>query len=620
MRSRLGEALIQAGLISPRDLARAVKAQARSDERLGTVLVRLRMATEEQIATTLASQLGLPYADVVGEPIDPAAVSKIPQAFAVREACVAIKLEKHVLTVAMADPLRISLVQDLEDQTGCRIREVVATRGAILNVIETAYPEASPDRSASQDSDAHPLDELASVDDIVDRIIRQAIANEADDVHVEPTAKDVVVRFRIDGVLREWARVPMSQQDDVVTRFKILAGMDVAEKLLPQWGRIRLSGMDEGRIDMRAVTLRTSFGERVVLTARSHRRPAPSLDALGLSERALEDLRASLSADGGLIVVAGPSGSGRSATLAAALEVASQGRSAVAIEDAIEYEIPGVNHTQVSEIVGLTFSHALRSVLQQRVDVVLLGEMADAETAALAADAARAGKLVLCPLTALDARGAIYRLAELGIDASSPSLVQCVIGQRLVRRLCARCRTPYSPDEAVLRALDLPAVEGTVAAFRATACRDCDYTGYRGRVGIFEVIRFTDALRRTLASDVVDRAREIAFKRDTPTLAEDGLSKVAAGVTSLEEVRRVVHEFQAPRPLCAACGGVVAVEFTACPRCGQRLGGDCPNCGRSLEPGWAFCPFCATRADAPAFSARRGIIGIVRNPDPPGLV
>ncbi|HEX7138224.1 MAG TPA: ATPase, T2SS/T4P/T4SS family [Vicinamibacterales bacterium] len=620
MRSRLGDALIQAGLISPRDLARAVKAQARSDERLGVVLVRLRIATEEQIAAALASQLGLQYADLSGEPIDPAAVSTIPKAFALREACVAIKLEKHVLTVAMADPLCISLMQDLEDQTACRIREVVATRSAILAVIETAYPEAPLDRP-SQDSEAHSLDEPTSVDDIVDRIIRQAIANEADDVHVDPTGDDLVVRFRVDGVLREWARIPVAQQDDVVARFKILAGMDVAEKLLPQWGRLRLPGVDEGKIDMRAVTLRTSFGERVVLTARSHRRRAPSLDALGLSERALEDVRASLAADSGLVVVAGPSGSGRSATLAAALDVASRGRSAVTIEDAIEYEVPGVNHTQVSEIVGLTFTHAMRSVVHQRVDVILLGEMRDAETASMAADAARSGKLVLCPVTALDSNAAIHRLTELGIDPSSPSLVQCVIGQRLVRRLCPRCRKPYMPDEAMLRALDLPAVEGTVAAFRATACSECDYTGYRGRMGIFEVIRFTDSLRRTLTSTAaVDRVREIALQRDAATLAEDGLSKVASGVTSLEEVRRVVREFQAPRPVCAACGGVVAVEFSACPRCGQRLGVECPNCGRALEHGWAFCPFCATRAGAPAFSAKRGIIGIVRNPDAPGLV
>lgn len=620
MRSRLGEALIQAGLISPRDLARAVKAQARSGDRLGLVLVRLRIATEDQIATTLASQLGLPYAQLAGEPIDPAAVSKIPKAFAVRETCVAIKLEKHVLTVAMADPLRISLVQDLEDQTGCRIREVVATRSVILAVIETAYPDAALGRSGSQDSEAHPVDEPTSVDDVVDRIIRQAIANQADDVHVEPTGKDVVVRFRVDGVLREWTRIPLAQQDDLVARFKILAGMDVAEKLLPQWGRLRAPGTDEGKIDMRAVTLRTSFGERVVLTARSHRHPAPSLDALGLSGQSLGDVRASLAADGGLIVVAGPSGSGRSATLAAALDVASRGRSAVTIEEAIEYEVPGVNHTQVSEIVGLTFSHALRSVAQQRVDVILLGDLPDAETAAMAAEAARSGKLVLCPLTALDANGAIHRLAELGIDPSSPSLVQCVIGQRLVRRLCSRCRSPYTPDEAVLRALDLPAVEGTVGAFRATACAECDYTGYRGRIGIFEVIRLTDSLMQTLGADAADRVREIAFRRDAATLAEDGLSKVASGVTSLEEVRRVVHEFEAPRPLCAACGAVVSVDFSACPRCGQRIGTECPGCGRALEPGWAFCPFCAARAGTPAFSAKRGIIGIVRNPDPPGLV
>jgi hypothetical protein len=222
---------------------------------------------------------------------------------------------------------------------------------------------------------------------------------------------------------------------------------------------------------------------------------------------------------------------------------------------------------------------------------------------------------------AADAAAAIHRLAELAVDPSAPSLVQCVIGQRLVRRLCARCRSPYTPDEAALRALDLPAVEGAISAFRAGACPDCDYSGYRGRIGIFEVIRFTDSLRRALASKPdVERIRDAAFKAGAATLAEDGLSKVAAGVTSLEELRRTVREFHSPRPLCPACGGVVAVEFSACPRCGQRLGVECPNCGRALERGWAFCPFCARRAEPPAPPARRGIIGIVRNPNPPDLV
>jgi type IV pilus assembly protein PilB len=621
MRSRLGEVLIQAGLISARDLSRAVKAQARSHERLGVVLVRLRIASEEQIAAALASQLGLPFVDWSNEPVDPAAVARIPKEFALREACVAIRMDKHVLTVAMADPLRISLVQDLEDRTGCRIREVLATRRAILACIETAYPDGPAERSASAEALTQPSDEEKSIDELVDRIVRQAIANDATDVHVDPTADDVVVRFRIDGALREWTRLPAACRDDVVARFKILAGMDVAEKLLPQTGRLRVAFGDAGTLDMRSVTLRTSFGERVVLTARKHRARALPLDALGLSDRALEDVRASLASDGGLIVVAGPSASGRSATLAAALEVATPGRSVVTIEDTIEYEISGVNHTQVSEIVGLTFSQALLWVLRQHPDVILLGDLPDAATAAMAVDAARSGKLVLCPVTASDASVAIHRLWELGVDPSSSSLVQCVIGQRLVRRLCPRCRSPYAPDEAALRALDLPAVEGAMSAFRAAACPDCDYTGYRGRIGIFEVIRFTDSLRRALASKPdVERTREVACKAGIATLAEDGLSKVAAGVTSLEELRRTVREFHAPRPLCPACGGIVAVEFSACPRCGHRLGVECPNCGRTLEPGWAFCPFCVRRAEPMASPARRGIIGIVRNQNTSDLV
>jgi len=621
VRSRIGEALIRAGLISARDLSRAVKEQRRSGERLGAVLVRLQLATDDQIASALASQLGLPYADLSSESIDPEAARLIPQAMASREACIAFRLEKQTLTVAMADPLRISLVQDLQDQTGYRIREVVAARGAILDAIERVYLAPSSSEAARAEAiehrgaDAEPV----SVDDLVDRILRQAVANDASDVHLDPGEDDMTIRFRIDGVLRDWLRVPAASRDDLVARFKILAGLDVAEKLLPQGGRVRLASSD-GRIDMRAFTLRTQMGERVLLTVRGHARQAPPIDDLGLSDRALEDLRAALAEGGGLIVVAGGGGSGRSTTLAAALDAAAAGRSAVTIEDGVDYEIPGVSHTQIAEMIGLTFASALRAIARQNPDLILLGDLPDAETAGLAADASRSGKLVLCSLTAHDANAAILRLSELGIDIASPAMVRCVIAQRLVRRLCTRCRVPYGATESVLRSLGLPPVDATVSFFKASGCGDCDYTGYRGRIGLFEVVRITDGMRRVVASRPIAERADAAFAAGVATLAEDGLAKAKSGVTSVEELRRAVHELHAPRPVCAACGQVVAVEFVACPRCGERLGIECSHCGRALEPGWTFCPFCARRVEPPASNPRRGIIRLVRNSNPSDLV
>jgi len=613
--------LIQAGLISARELSRAVKEQRRSGERLGAVLVRLQLASDEQIASALASQLGLPYADLATDAIDPEAARLIPKAIATREGCLALRLDRQTLFVAMADPLRISLVQDLQDQTGYRIREVVAARGAILDAIERAYLVSSPGEAQRpetddrRDADA----ELVSVDDLVDRILRQAIANEASDVHIDPGEDDVIIRFRIDGVLREWLRVPAGSRDDLVARFKILAGLDVAEKLLPQSGRVRLASSD-GRIDMRAFTLRTAMGERVVLTVRGHARQVPPLDDLGLSDRALEDLRASLAEGGGLVVVAGGAGSGRSTTLAAALDASAAGRSAVTIEDGVDYEIPGISRTQVAELIGLTFANALRAILRQDPDVILLGDVPDQETARLAADAARAGKLVLCSLAAHDANAAMLRLSELGIDVASQPMVRCVVAQRLVRRLCTRCRVPYSPAEGVLRSLGLPPVDATLSFFKAAGCGECDYTGYRGRIGLFEVIRISDAMRRVVGSRPAAERAEAAFAAGVATVAEDGLAKAKSGVTSVEEVRRAVRELHAPRPVCAACGQLVAVEFLACPRCGERLGLECAHCGRALEPGWTFCPFCARKVEAPASNPRRGIIRLVRNSNPPDLV
>jgi uncharacterized OB-fold protein len=258
--------------------------------------------------------------------------------------------------------------------------------------------------------------------------------------------------------------------------------------------------------------------------------------------------------------------------------------------------------------------------VRQDPDAILLGDVPDADTAALAVDAARAGKLVLCSLSAHDADAAMLRLSELGIDVASPSLVRCVMAQRLVRRLCTRCRVPYSAGEGVLRSLGLPPVDGTLSFFKPAGCGDCDYTGYRGRIGLFEVIRISDAMRRVVASRPVAERADAAFAAGVATLAEDGLAKAKSGVTSVEEVRRAVRELHAPRPVCAACGQVVAVEFVACPRCGERLGLECAHCGRALEPGWTFCPFCARKVEAPASNPRRGIIRLVRNSNPPDLV
>jgi type IV pilus assembly protein PilB len=674
MRSRIGECLKQAGLIGDAQLKRAVAEQARTGERLGVVLVRLALATEEQIANALASQLGYPFVDLTETVPDPVAMRLVPRALALQAMCVGLDVRGPVLVVAMADPLLFSLVEDLESRTGHRITQVVATRAAILEAIRSGYPEDAdvpepavvPIRFADPNApltDAGPHgaqgdpgdpgdqgnqenqggDERGDVvGGLVDRIISLAMAADASDVHVEPSETRVRVRHRVDGVLRESLVVPKPLHDELVARFKILSGLDVAEKLLPQTGRLRAAA-ESGGVDFRVSTLRTPFGEKVALRAHVRQKCVPGLDELGMSDATLDTLRQCLRRGHGLLLVAGTSGSGRSTTLAASLaSVASADANTIAIEDPIEYDMPWAVQTHVDEQIGLTFATVLKASLQQNPDAVLLGDIPDAATATLALLAAQSGRRMLCATFADDAVAAVARIASLGGEASAvASALVGAVGQRLVRRLCSHCRGEYVASPDVLRALGLSAAEADTPFYQSVGCDRCDHTGYRGRVGIFEVLRVTEKVRRLITARAPeDDIRDAAIAGGMVTLAEDGLARARSGVTSVEELLRVVADLRETRALCPACGAAIAVDFQACPRCGERLGEGCPHCGRALAVGWSFCPYCArstepaTRAAKPGIiqpgmmqpgttnpgTTKRGIIRLIRNSDPSDAV
>jgi len=643
VRKKIGECLIQAGLITEDDLRNALAEHKRTGERVGVVLVRMNLATEKQIAKALAFQLGFPYINLAENPPDPSAVILIPKEVALKRICVAVRLEKNLLTVGMSDPLLFSLVQDLEFQTGYRIKQVVATRGDIIDAINTGYPDkalairtAQPNadlalaapapgrgRSGSATHDVavgetalarrveeevfeSPVaglkasSEAAPIIDLVDLVVKSGIKSKASDIHVEPMEKGVLIRHRLDGLLKEVMDLPKWVHEGLIARLKIMAGMDIAEKRLPQDGRLRLVSDDGNEVDFRVSTLRTMWGEKVVMRVLDHRKGVPALEEIGMSAIGLEEMRQFMRHQHGMILVVGPTGSGKSTTLSSSLRaVQSEKTNIITIEDPIEYQIPGVNQTQINEKIKLTFASALRSILRQDPDVILVGEIRDAETAKIAMQAAQTGHLVLSTLHTDDAPSVVTRLADIGTEpyVIAGALIG-VVAQRLVRRLCTHCRRQYTPPAETLRALNIS--EGDAAGFvffKSVGCDQCNHTGYRGRIGIYEVMRVNDKLRRLIASRATeDQIRDAAISGGMISLGEDGLAKVKAGITTPEELLRVVTEVRELRTLCAQCGSAVGVDFLACPQCGKRIGGGCPHCHRALQPGWNFCPYCTRSA------------------------
>jgi type IV pilus assembly protein PilB len=645
VRKKIGECLVQAGLITESDLQAALAEHKRSGERLGSVLIRMNLATERQIAKALAYQLGFSYVNLAENPPDPAAVVLISKDVALKRTCIAIAVEKNLLTVAMSDPLLFTLVQDLEFQTGYRIKQVVATGAEITEAIHASYPDkalvtrkqagsgglsvqAKARGSRADDptgggmlatlGDGASLStrriedeifetpssakggvspETAPIIDLVDLVIKSALKSKASDIHIEPTETNVVVRHRLDGLLKEVMDLPKWVHEGLVARMKIMGGMDIAEKRLPQDGRIRTSDEDGAEVDFRASTLRTIFGEKVVLRVLDHRKGVPPLEELGFSASSLEQLKFFLRHQHGMILVVGPTGSGKTTTLCSALTaVRSERTNIITIEDPVEYQIPGVNQTQINDKIKLTFASALRSILRQDPDVVLVGEIRDQETARIAMQAAQTGHLVLSTLHTDDAPSCVTRLTDIGIEPYvSASALIGVIAQRLMRRLCMHCRRPYTPDAETLRAMSVSEAEAaTITFYRAVGCDQCNQTGYRGRVGIYEIMHVSDKLRRHIAQRGSEASlRDAALASGMTSLGEDGLLKVKAGMTTPEELLRVVTEVREARSVCPECSAQVSPDFVACPSCGHRVGGGCPHCHKPLQSEWKFCPYCA---------------------------
>ncbi|HLX31154.1 MAG TPA: GspE/PulE family protein [Gaiellaceae bacterium] len=550
------------GLVAADRLALA-RGRARQTGSLARALVDEGIATSEGIARHHAAQFRLPLVDLAATGVEEEAVATVPLHVLERVVAIPYELDGDVLRVAVADPANVQAIDELRLATSYQLELGVASRddilgelGRRLRVSNTALaPSIIEEGDVEFDEDFAPETDL-EVDDgvsdaplvrLVNSILFQAAEDGASDVHFEPQEDALLVRFRIDGVLQEVQRIPKRLLPGVTTRLKVLAKLDIAERRKPQDGRISVNAAAAGRkLDVRVATLPTVDGESVVMRLLDKSQKAPTLAELGLSEEMQQALTALVSHPTGALLVTGPTGSGKSTTLFAALTQINRPEiNIITVEDPVEYKLPGVNQMQINPRAGLTFAIALRSILRADPDVVMVGEIRDGETARISIEAAMTGHLVLSTLHTNDAPSALTRLNEMGVEPFlTGAAVTGVLAQRLARKLCSHCCELYTPSVDELLAArvspDVAAGSDGMVLYRKRGCPRCNQTGYRGRIGIFQLLAMTEELA-TLASAKASREEieRSALGTGMRTLWDDGLSKVAAGLTSLEELARV---------------------------------------------------------------------------------
>ena len=551
---QLGHILLEGGHVTSDQLTTALEEQRRLGRSLGRVLVDLGVLSEGQLVAALATQIGLKFVDLSDYPVDGSAVSRVPDTVCRRHNALPIGYEDGKLVVAMADPANVFAVDDMRAMTGMEIKPVVATKADVLAAInryQRSDQEMDQLTSAidvrDEDDDLSGVKEItedAPIVKFVNLLITQAIQDRASDIHVEPSEKDLRVRFRIDGVLHEVMRSPKSITAGVTSRLKIMADINIAERRIPQDGRLSVTANGK-KIDLRVATLPTVWGEKIVMRILDNSTAMMKLSDLGFGDENYEVYSKSFVKPYGMILVTGPTGSGKSTTLYATLNIVSKPEvNVITVEDPVEYRIPGINPVQANPKAGLTFAAALRSILRSDPDIVLLGEIRDKETAHIAIEAALTGHLVLTTLHTNDAPTAIVRLTEMGIEPFLVgSALDCVLAQRLARKLCGKCKEAYVPTREALVEMRFPwsPDEPPPTLYRPVGCSACSKTGYKGRIALHEVMAVSEEIEKLAVEHASALTiSKVALEQGMITLRNDGLSKVKAGHTSMEEIFRVV--------------------------------------------------------------------------------
>jgi type IV pilus assembly protein PilB len=552
---QLADILLDNGLVDEGQLASAFDEHQRAGRSLGRVLVERGILSEAQLVAALAYQIGLPFVDLGDRAVDGAAVALVPPAVCRRHLVLPIAFEDGRLVLAMADPANVFALDDVRSLTGLEPRPVVATREDLTSAIDRYCRDDAQmeDLRTAMDAAEEPDEDLSRITQVteeapivkyVNLLITQAIADGASDIHLEPGEREMRVRYRIDGVLHDVMKSPRSIQSGVISRLKIMADMDIAERRKPQDGRLSVAARG-GKIDLRVATLPTVWGEKVVMRVLDNSTASMDLAQLGFSTENYDRFGVSYRKPYGMILVTGPTGSGKSTTLYATLNIVSKPEiNVITVEDPVEYRIPGINQVQVNVKAGLTFAAALRSILRSDPDVVLIGEIRDHETAQIAVEAALTGHLVLSTLHTNDAPSAITRLTEMGIEPFLVgSALDCVLAQRLARRLCPRCKESYQPTIEELEHVGFPVdrMAGVPLLYRPVGCSACAKTGYKGRLALHEVMTVSEEIERlTVTRASATDIGQVARDQGMSTLRYDGMQKVRDGVTSIEEILRVV--------------------------------------------------------------------------------
>lgn len=560
---KLGEILLKSTSLTESQLKEALEHQAKEGGVLGDILVQKNYVLPHEILKALCSQLDLPFVeDLKPNDIDASVVANLPINYA--KAKEVLPLARYgdprlgdTLMVAVSNPFNLSIIEDLRVFTGCKIQLVVSTPARIQDAINRVYERATANMITDikdEFEEAYdlegPIDILdASEDDapvikFVNSMIFRAVKEKASDIHVEPYEKEMIIRFRIDGVLYDILRQPKRAHAAITSRIKVMGTLDIAEKRLPQDGRIKikLAGKD---IDIRLSTVPTAHGERAVMRILEQTDNVLEMPQLGFPADSMAKIEGLIHKKHGIILVTGPTGHGKSTTLSAALaKLNSPERCIITVEDPIEYQIHGVNQIQVNSKIELTFGRALRSILRQNPDVIMIGEIRDRETAEIAVNASLTGHLVLSTLHTNDASGAPTRLIDMGVE---PFLVASsllgIIAQRLIRRVCTKCREAYTPSDVELEELGVKREQMTHAKFfKAVGCPSCSGSGYSGRTVVHELLVVEDDVRQLIIKSLDSGTiKKKATEKGMRTLREDGIQKVAQGITTIEELMRATQ-------------------------------------------------------------------------------
>jgi type IV pilus assembly protein PilB len=557
-RKRLGEILRDEGLISEEQLQAALEKQKREEGlRIGEALVAMGAVTAEGVAQAIWQQLQIPYVDLDNYALDPKVIELVPEKLA--RAYLALPIFKigNALTVAMADPLNVIAIDDLRSKTGCEIETVISTEEKIIRCLENYYrmdelitalisdiARGESEGDSAKGGDDASVDTEAPMIKLANFIIQQAVRDGASNVHIEPREDEIRVRYRIDGVLHEIKTVPKTLQEAIASRFKVWAEIDIAKKRSAQDGRFYAKA-DGKQIEVRLSTFPTTYGENLVMRILDPTATILELKTLGLPPAIFDSYMKLVKTTQGMVLVTGPTGSGKTTTLYATLDtVRDPALNIITIEDPVEYRLAGIRQTQVNPQAGVTFAAGLRAIVRQDPDVIMVGEIRDLETAQMAVRASLTGHVVFSTLHTNDAPGSITRLLDIGVE---PFLISSgvtgVLAQRLARTVCRSCKEPYVPSEEVLEQFGIAERAKGRTFFQGRGCQGCRFSGYRGRIGVYELLLVTDAIRDLINQRKSDtEIRTAAIKTgDLRTLYRDGLEKAVKGITTLEEISRIVH-------------------------------------------------------------------------------